>query len=177
MTAYAYMLVGLPASGKTTFRKILEKMHPHKGWQIISLDDYIDHVAEKERKTYSEVFLEAANDGEARCKSQFEMSVRMKRSIIIDRTNLTKKSRAKWLKDIPEEYRITAVVMKDITEDELKKRLDSRPGKEITEQVLLNMKNMFEYPEKSEGFYNIYEWPQEINLEMPTPDVEEDLGQ
>jgi hypothetical protein len=78
----------------------------------------------------------------------------MKQDIIWDQTSTTVLSRAKKFRMLPE-YDHIAVVMKTPDEIELARRLSSRPGKIIPEEVVLSMINNFEMPTLDEGFKEI----------------------
>jgi uridine kinase len=51
------MLMGLPGSGKTTFRKQLIERFPDMNFSSLSTDDFLDVRAEKLGITYDEAFL------------------------------------------------------------------------------------------------------------------------
>lgn len=72
--------------------------------------------------------------------------------IVWDRTNLTAKSRASKLSQIPDNYNKVAVFFSTPPDIELKRRLDSRPGKTIPANIVLGMKSQLETPTTSEGF-------------------------
>jgi tRNA uridine 5-carbamoylmethylation protein Kti12 len=80
---------------------------------------------------------------------------------IIDRTNLTAKSRAKFIQKLKlHRYEIDCVVFPEVgsealSHEEWKRRLNSRQGKTIPQEVLDRMINSYEIPLKSEGFDNI----------------------
>ncbi len=83
------------------------------------------------------------------------------RNFIIDRTNLTVKSRAKFIQKLKlHNYEIEAVVFPEVgsealSKEEWKRRLDSRPGKTIPQEVLDQMVDSYEIPLMSEGFSKI----------------------
>ena len=158
---YAYLLVGFPGAGKSTFRKHLMRTHPLKNWVVVSADDYVDEQAKLLRKTYSEIFNEHRDASHAHALNQFRLAIKTRRSVIIDNTNLTKADRRKFMSEMPSTYRTTCVILREPNEDELKRRLSSRPGKTIPQDVLEAMRKKFEYPNKSEGFSEVYEWPQD----------------
>jgi predicted kinase len=54
------------------------------------------------------------------------------------------------------EYKHIAVVFRTPDEEELARRLANRPGKEIPQEVVLNMINNFEMPTEEEGFAEIW---------------------
>ena len=142
-----YMLVGVPASGKTTWAR------QNGGSALIaSSDDFIEKQAEKMGSTYSDVFddfIKAANNHAiATARKAFSDKV----DLIWDQTNLTKNGRKNKLKMVPKDYRKVAVFFPTPHEDVLKKRLGSRPGKTIPDYVVTSMIKTIEKPTKDEGF-------------------------
>jgi predicted kinase len=80
---------------------------------------------------------------------------------IIDRTNLTAKSRAKFIQKLKlHRYEIEAIVFPEVgsealSKEEWKRRLNSRRGKTIPQEVLDKMIDSYEIPLMSEGFDKI----------------------
>lgn len=170
MDKRVYILVGVPGSGKSTFRTLLKRVHGHRNWHIVSTDDYIENAAKRANKTYRDMFEDTIKDAEKYCDTHLNIALQRHANIIVDRTNLTAKAREKYLKLIPDGYRKIGVVMREVPDEELKERLN-RPGKEIPDEVLEGMKKRFEYPKMTEGFDDIYEWPQEIDLDRETSKI------
>lgn len=145
-----YMLVGVPASGKSTWAK-----QNHSGALIASSDDYIEQQAKKMGTTYSDVFdtyIKAANNHAiATARKAFSDNI----DLIWDQTNLTKNGRKNKLKMVPHSYKKVAVFFPTPHEDVLKKRLASRPGKNIPDYVVNSMIKTIEKPSKEEGFDEI----------------------
>jgi tRNA uridine 5-carbamoylmethylation protein Kti12 len=78
-----------------------------------------------------------------------------KLDIIWDQTSTTVHTRRKKIRMLPEYYKI-AVVFRTPDEAELARRLASRPGKNIPEEVMQHMINSWEEPTKEEGFDEIW---------------------
>ena len=145
-----YMLVGVPASGKSTWRK------NNQGIALVaSSDDYIEQQAKKTGSTYSDVFddyIKAANTHAiATAKKAFSDNL----DLIWDQTNLTKNGRKNKLKMVPHSYKKVAVFFPTPHIDILKKRLGSRPGKNIPDYVINSMIKTVEKPTSDEGFDDI----------------------
>ena len=145
-----YMLVGVPASGKSTWAK------NNRGNALVaSSDDYIEKQAEKMGSTYNDVFddyIKAANTHAiATAKKAFSDNM----DLIWDQTNLTKNGRRNKLKMVPKDYKKVAVFFPTPHEDILKKRLGSRPGKNIPDYVMNSMIKTIEKPTSDEGFDDI----------------------
>lgn len=146
-----YMLVGVPASGKSTWTK----SHQDTNTLVASSDEYIEQQAEKLNSTYSDVFdkfIKAANNHVIEtARRAFSSNM----NLIWDQTNLTKAARAKKLKMIPKNYKKIAVFFPTPHEDVLKKRLAGRPGKTIPDYVMTSMVKTVEKPTSDEGFDDV----------------------
>lgn len=143
--ATLYMMIGVPGSGKTTWIK----NNKHNA-VVLSTDDYIERVAEKQGKTYSEVFKDAIGPATDQMEKDLIQAIRNERDIIWDQTNLTAKTRKGKLSRMPKNYRKVAVYF-SVPQD-LRDRLASRPGKVIPEPVIISMINQLQPPTKEEGF-------------------------
>lgn len=142
-----YMLVGVPASGKSTWAK------NNQGSALVaSSDDYIEKQAEKMGSTYSDVFDKFVKAGNNHAIETARKAFSDKLDLIWDQTNLTKNGRRNKLKMVPKEYKKVAVFFPTPHEDVLKKRLASRPGKDIPDYVVTSMIKTVEKPSKDEGF-------------------------
>lgn len=150
--AICYQLIGVPGSGKTTWAK-------DQDWfakcAYISSDKWIDIFAEQTGLTYSEAFpafIETANQ----CMlKELEIAQQGNRDIIWDQTSISNKSRKKKFSILPN-YDHIAVVFLTPEYQELKKRLNSRPGKVIPANVMEKMIADFEIPGSDEGFTEIW---------------------
>lgn len=142
-----YMLVGVPASGKTTWTK------SNRGNALVaSSDDYIENQAEKMGTTYSDVFDKFIKAANTHAIETARKAFSDKIDLIWDQTNLTKIGRRNKLKMVPKDYKKVAVFFPTPHEDVLKKRLTNRPGKNIPDYVMSSMIKTIEKPSKDEGF-------------------------
>lgn len=150
----AYVLVGLPGSGKSTW--VREKNRDGK-YVLISSDDHLEMYAKSRGKTYSDVFDEYVKQATAMMRTDFKEAIEDGKSIIWDQTNMTSKKRKGILQQIPKNYRKIAVVFQ-LDPAELMRRLDKRAqdeGKHIPNHILSSMAKSFEMPSKAEGFNEI----------------------
>jgi predicted kinase len=158
----AYILVGLPASGKSTYTSKIKNENTF----VFSTDDYIEAKAKDLGKTYNDMFRETISEATKEMNIMFYDAIKNKKDIIIDRTNMTTKSRNKYTLPLNKAgYEITIVVFPLPKNEEEKKllqyRLNSRPGKNIPASVIESMTEQFEYPDSDlELFDNIeeYKW-------------------
>lgn len=145
-----YMLVGVPASGKSTWAK------QNRGDALVaSSDDYIEKQAEKMGTTYSDVFddyIKAANNHAIETARR---AFSDKLDLIWDQTNLTKNGRRNKLKMVPKDYKKIAVFFPTPHIDVLKNRLGNRPGKNIPDYVINTMIKTIEKPTTDEGFNEV----------------------
>jgi predicted kinase len=144
------MLIGVPASGKSTWR------NANAGYaEIISTDDIIDHRAASIGVTYNDVFKDTIKEATELANRHALKAFTMGRDVVWDQTNITKKSRKSKLALVPEHYEKIAVFFPTPEWDEHQQRLDSRPGKRIPWNVLNGMIRSLEEPSYDEGFDEI----------------------
>lgn len=84
----AFVLVGLPASGKSHWAH----NHPEK-YPVASTDAFIERVAAEQGRSYGDVFREAFPQAQAAMKAQVEAFIAARQPFIWDQTNLTCKER------------------------------------------------------------------------------------
>lgn len=145
-----YIMVGIPASGKSTFAK---KYDIFNNIVIISRDKIRfsllkeeDSYFSKEEEVY-DIFCKEINDNLA-----------LGFDVFADATHLTKKSRAKLIKNINKNFLldISAIYM-DIPLKECIKRNKNRQGREyVPEKEVEKMYNNLQKPDLEEGFKTIY---------------------
>ena len=147
-----YQLVGVPASGKSTWVS-------NQDWADtcthISTDKFVLAYAIAQGKTYSEVFNDFMPKAVELMAAEVIAAREAGRDIIWDQTSTTVKSRTRKFNMLPD-YEHIAVVFQTPNRIELKRRLDSRPGKEIPDAVIEGMLASFEMPTEEEGFDEIW---------------------
>jgi predicted kinase len=147
-----FFLVGAPASGKSTWRDAY-LIHAQKPTVVISSDDAIEELAQAQGKTYSETFKTVDfKQIERDMATKMQDAIAQGKDILIDRTNMSRKSRSKWLALIPKTYTKKAVVFR-VDRAALQHRLDDRAaktGKRISGDVVDSMLASFEMPASQE---------------------------
>ncbi len=138
------ILVGLPASGKSTWRTA------NDGNSVVcSQDDLVEHYADHQGLTYTEAFRKAdLKSFERQVKQQFADAIAANQNIILDRTNMSVKSRAIFLKMVPDHYKKVAIVF-DCDPVLLDYRLARRAkltGKFIPPFVIRDMRRNYQKP-------------------------------
>ena len=147
-----YQLIGVPASGKTTW---IKNQDWALGLTVVSTDVFVEDYARAQGKTYSEVFDEYMPTAVDLMAKQDVFAREHGHTIIWDQTSTTVKSRTRKFRMLPD-YEHIAVVFRTPDEEEHQRRLATRPGKVIPEAVLFDMVWNFEMPSEEEGFKEIW---------------------
>lgn len=147
-----YQLIGVPGAGKSTW--ILDQ-----DWVsncvIVSTDNHVDSYAKSQNSTYSEVFKDFMPRAVELMAADVVLAREQGKDVVWDQTSTTRASRARKFRMLPNYYHIAVVFATPETE-ELMRRLNSRPGKEIPWQVISGMIKNFEMPSEEEGFKEIW---------------------
>ena len=147
-----YMLIGVPGSGKSTW---LDNQIWIKDIPIISTDRFIDAQAKLEGKTYNQVFHDYIKIATKLLENQVLIIQANNKDAIWDQTNVSVKTRKAKLEKFSG-YRKIAVFFPTPEAEELKRRLDSRDGKYIPENVMKSMIKNLEMPTLEEGFDEVW---------------------
>jgi predicted kinase len=147
-----YVLIGLPAAGKSTW---VTQQDWAGNCALISTDHYVDRFAARTGQTYNQVFQSVMPRAIRLMMRAVRRAQAQGQDIIWDQTNLTRSSRARKFRLLPE-YCAVAVVFAAPEAQEHARRLASRPGKRIPDTVLADMIHSYETPDLSEGFAEIW---------------------
>ncbi len=151
-----YILVGVPGSGKSTWYRNQDWLgQDKKDHKYVSTDQHVEGYARDQGKTYNEVFEEYMPTAVKQMMVNVNMAAAFQMDIVWDQTSTTVKSRRKKFVELPN-YKHIAVVFKTPEPDELSRRLASRPGKVIPDEIVQNMINNFEMPTSAEGYEQIW---------------------
>lgn len=147
-----YQLVGVPGAGKSTW--ILEQ-----DWAtdcvVVSTDEFVEAYAKEQGKTYNDVFDDYMSTAVDLMADKVVRARKAGKDIIWDQTSVSVKSRKRKFSML-RDYEHIAVVFATPKEDELTRRLNSRPGKSIPDFVMRSMIDNFEMPTEQEGFKEIW---------------------
>jgi predicted kinase len=147
-----YQMIGVPGSGKSTW---IKNQIWALGLSIVSTDNFVEAYAYMQDKTYTQVFKEYMPVAVRLMANQVEVCKANGVDIIWDQTSTTLASRTRKFNMLPD-YEHIAVVFKTPDPEELARRLASRPGKTIPEEVVFDMVRKFEMPTLEEGFVEIW---------------------
>jgi predicted kinase len=148
-----YVLIGVPGSGKSTWAHNQEWF---KDCAYINTDTWVELHAMEKGKTYSEVFVEYMPKAVNIMTENVELARHVNQDIIWDQTSTTLASRKRKFNMLPDYYRI-AVWFTTPDEEELKKRLSSRPGKIVPDEIVKSMIDNFEIPDfEQEGWNEVW---------------------
>ena len=151
------ILVGVPGSGKSTW------FDKNKTATMVSIstDNIIEFMGSLFGFTYDQIFSDSIKLADKIMWKRLEWNAERSNDVVIDRTNLTAKSRKKFIDYLkPYGYEFEAVVFPlpgtvEFSEEEWFRRLDSRQGKTIPNAVLASMVNSAQMPTEEEGFTKI----------------------
>jgi predicted kinase len=147
-----YQLIGVPGSGKSTW---IKNQTWALGLSVVSTDNFVEAHAKEVGKTYSEVFDEYMPIAVKLMANQALICQANGLDVIWDQTSTTVASRKRKFNTLPK-YEHIAVVFATPDEDELARRLASRPGKNIPNHVMRSMIDSFVMPTEDEGFTEIW---------------------
>ena len=150
--AKCYQLVGVPASGKSTW---IKNQDWAKDCVVVSTDEFVEDYAKEVGSTYSEVFDNYMPTAVKLMADKVVLARGAGKDIIWDQTSTSVKARARKFNMLPD-YEHIAVVFKTPEPGELARRLASRPGKNIPAHVMRSMIEHFEMPSEEEGFKEIW---------------------
>lgn len=146
------ILIGLPASGKSTWRN--NYIVKNSNTIVISNDDCLEKIGKEKRLTYNQSIHD--NDIQEYCKKYrndlmkygFDNDI----DIIVDMTNMSKKSRNRSKGNVPKSYQIDYVLFDIprciINHNNFERYIST--GKYISDYVYSIMENNFEWPDEKE---------------------------
>ena len=147
-----YQMVGVPGSGKSTW---IANQEWARECIIVSTDAYVERFAARMGKTYSEVFDTVMKRAIRLMMRRVRWAHERNLDVIWDQTSTTISSRARKF-SVLFDYDHIAVVFRTPEWPELRRRLDSRPGKTIPRKVIKGMIHGWEEPSEAEGFVEIW---------------------
>lgn len=147
------ILCAPPGCGKTTF--VAEHLSQ---FEVLSTDAFLLDLAKQEGKTYNEVWESSFGKAQKAYDVRFAELVAAKQSFVVDRTNLTAKSRARTLTRLSDDYRKIAFTFNIPPVEELERRIIARAEQNtqfVPTFVIADMISKYEEPSLDEGFNEI----------------------
>lgn len=173
MTKTCLILIGLPGSGKTTYRNQLEEgLKTLKiSYSIISTDDPVEQVAKQKGITYKEAFDATIKESSERAAAALLLS-RYHDFVIVDQTNLTTRKRRHIINTLGNEFTYYAIVFTPPSEV-ITQRNDERKalGRSIPDEVMKRMAQAYNPPMMSEGYTMIFYAGVDPNIEKLTDNI------
>lgn len=152
-----FIMVGLPGSGKSTVAYELAREY---NASIASSDAFIERKAKDEGKTYNEVFDKYIGEATRVFNLKLFYAIANQENIVIDRTNLSKKTRRGYLNRFKEAgyYVVCVAVITDKKTRQTVNESRKEKGRSIPDEVVEKMENSFQVPLSSEGFDEIIDY-------------------
>ena len=158
MTPTCTVMVGLPASGKSTrIDNLLFGYGAVDRPYVYSTDNILERIAKQLGKTYNGVFDAHIKSAQLEADIMLADAIKHKMNIIWDQTNLAVGKRRKVLNRMKQAGYVVECecIEPPATDDdyaEWKKRLAGRPGKNIPDEIIERMMDTYVKPSLDEGF-------------------------
>lgn len=153
---YVSVLVGLPGSGKSTFRSFIDDPEFADTVFVYSTDDILEDIARATKNTYNGVFKDHIAGATKCADERLKLALDGGYSVYWDQTNMSPKKRKSILSKFPKNYtkECRCVVPPRNSDEwaELSRRLLSREGKTIPHHIVESMADTYVEPELDEGF-------------------------
>lgn len=151
----AIILVGLPGTGKSTFRK--ERLVPslkyrHRSFAIYSTDDYLEEIAVRDGITYSEAFDKRFKEAKKYAQEALDIGISYGADLIFDQTNLSEAKRKTIIDKLPHTYARSCVYFEPQLSGQHEAMLDGRKNKVIPKKVIEDMRKQYVRPYAAEGY-------------------------
>jgi len=143
------LLVGVPASGKTTF---INDMFSIDDEVIISRDQILMETAPMDDYNEAWDYCTITNKHKSIDKElqrRFSTAIKENRDITMDLTNVSRKSRNRWLSSVPKHYSKEAIIFATSYEDIIE-RNENRNNKTLDVEIIHTMMSGFIVPTHGE---------------------------
>lgn len=152
------VMVGLPGSGKSY---LIDKLRLADSPLVFrySTDSYIERCAERDGKSYTEVFELYIKEATAYMNASLEEAIANNLTVVWDQTNMNSHKRRWILSHFPESYAKQCFAIAPPINDRdwsvLYSRIGARVGKSIPGYVIDSMLATYSEPSLEEGFSQI----------------------
>jgi predicted kinase len=153
------VFVGLPGSGKSYLINNIKLTNKSKIFTY-STDEYIEHCAARDHKSYTEVFELYIREATEHMNDALKAAIANGYTVIWDQTNMRSDKRRWILSHFPDSYQKQCFTISPPCNDKewgvLYSRLSARPSKIIPGYVIDSMLNSYSEPALEEGFSQIH---------------------
>jgi hypothetical protein len=143
-------MVGFPGSGKTTW--VTNQAFDPATTVIANADVYIEKYAAEHNTTYNAVWKKINKETTEQFFQDVKRATDNDLDLVWDQINPIVGNRAHALSHIPDHYHKIAVVILSPDRAEHWRRLNSRPGREMSEKSFQILAEIFTMPTVDEGF-------------------------
>lgn len=147
------VLVGLPASGKSTIAHEMAQMVGDPF--VYSTDRLIERWAEDSESSYDDIFSLVIKDATRQMNSLLEKAIKEDDFIIWDQTNLSAGKRRKILSRFPAKHWLRICVDCSVSEGTRLFQQAGRTDKSIPKAVVEQMRKSYIKPTVEEGFHHV----------------------
>lgn len=141
MVKEAIFLVGHQYSGKSTWLA----SSPYKDAKIFSLDSVVHELASVKGISYSDAWKSCVGEASRILDERLEDWIDAGETIVFDRTNMTRKSRSRYLNKMRYAgYSVKSVVFPLLSSEEILKRIAMRPNQYIPLKTVEEFRDRFE---------------------------------
>eukprot|EP01083_Nonionella_stella_P298628 1013549_1 len=156
------MMVGMPASGKTTWAKKRMGEDPLRRYDLLSTDEILNEMRVqnlRRKSNFKERFERLMSLASGAFNELLKIAPKKNRNFILDQTNVFPRARAKKLRGFQGFRKIAWVVVPSIQEAESRTAKEFRQSsKEVPEDVVANMGSNFTLPEITRGGFDEIEF-------------------
>lgn len=149
---FCVMLVGLPGSGKSTFRKELVELLGDTQVVQVSSDDIVHRHAAETASAYSTAFYHHGDAAVKQATQAMHDAFKRRDCVIVDQVNPTIKARARKMASCAKEYTRVGVWL-STPDDVVRERLARRGIYGASVDVYEKMATSFEAPSANEFDY------------------------
>ena len=164
-----YVMVGLPATGKSTMAEAMLDANPLAF--VYSTDAYIEECAAQNGITYNDAFTDFIEPATKSMNERVEIAIRSGQDVIWDQTNTGVKKRTKIVNRMRQAgYCVECHFVRPpeaghISDQKTwRDRLNGRPGKTIPDHIMTSMFENLVEPTVDEGFDRVYTYNMFGNL-------------
>jgi tRNA uridine 5-carbamoylmethylation protein Kti12 len=152
-----YILIGLPGTGKTTFRNALVSSQLDRKITVLSFDDIIIRAAAVAGTTFEEIHRREMRRAKKQVEELEAAAYAANHSVVWDALNLTKNTRIARLSAVPAHYNKFGLIFPVPSWQVHRERCSKLPGN-IHGGVISRLRGTYEEPSLAEGFTSIFNY-------------------